>query len=158
MESSTLNSSQPFSFTRPLINGSFDAQRAVEHEIDEVMGLGSFLNRSHTTCPSLKRSRINNTWREARRLYRAAACSGGVEVGYVGNNSGTLQFNSVTANVTGSNVMTIWYTNGDAVRYALSERERQSRNACEFPVHWLVSNCRLNTEDGHFERWQQQHA
>ena len=40
----TLNSAQPFSFTRPLISGSFDAQRAVEHEIDEVMGLGSYLN------------------------------------------------------------------------------------------------------------------
>src|SRR5207248_3941145 len=36
----TLNSAVPFSFTRPLISGSFDAQRAVEHEIDEVMGLG----------------------------------------------------------------------------------------------------------------------
>src|SRR5206468_11432482 len=31
----TLNSAVPFSFTRPLISGSFDAQRAVEHEIDE---------------------------------------------------------------------------------------------------------------------------
>ena len=39
----TLNSAQPFSFTRPLISGSFDAQRAVEHEIDEVIGLGSYL-------------------------------------------------------------------------------------------------------------------
>ena len=41
----TLNSAQPFSFTRPLISGSFDAQRAVEHEIDEVMGLGSYLKQ-----------------------------------------------------------------------------------------------------------------
>src|SRR5881397_3764478 len=47
----TLNSAVPFSFTRPLISGSFDAQRAVEHEIDEVMGLGSYLN-SVRTCPS----------------------------------------------------------------------------------------------------------
>ena len=37
----TLNSAQLFWFTRPLISGSFDAQRAVEHEIDEVIGLGS---------------------------------------------------------------------------------------------------------------------
>ena len=38
----------------------------------------------------------------------------------MGNNSGTLQFNGVTANATGSNVVTIWYTNGDATaRYAL---------------------------------------
>ena len=46
-------------------------------------------------------------------------CSGGADVGYVGNNSGTLQFNNVTANATGSYVVTIWYTNGDAARYAL---------------------------------------
>ena len=45
----TLNSAQPFSFTRPLISGSFDAQRAVEHEIDEVIGLGSYLNTAQRT-------------------------------------------------------------------------------------------------------------
>ena len=38
---------------RPLFSGSFDAQRAVEHEIDEVMGLGSYLNRNAPPpCPS----------------------------------------------------------------------------------------------------------
>jgi hypothetical protein len=36
----------------------------------------------------------------------------------MGNNSGTLQFNDVTANAPGAQVVTIWYTNGDAVRYA----------------------------------------
>jgi len=47
-------------------------------------------------------------------------CSGGADVGYVGNNSGTLQFNNVTVNTTHSYVITIWYLNGDAaVRYAL---------------------------------------
>jgi hypothetical protein len=40
----TLNSSNPFQFTRPTIAGNFDAQRSTEHEIDEVMGLGSKLN------------------------------------------------------------------------------------------------------------------
>src|SRR4029077_864533 len=40
----TLNSSVPFRFTRPTSAGSYDAQRATEHEIDEVMGLGSHLN------------------------------------------------------------------------------------------------------------------
>ncbi len=44
----TLNSAQPFWFTRPLISGSFDAQRSVEHEIDEVIGLGSYLNTQRT--------------------------------------------------------------------------------------------------------------
>jgi hypothetical protein len=37
----TLNSSQPFKFTRPPAVGFYDAERAVEHEMDEVLGLGS---------------------------------------------------------------------------------------------------------------------
>jgi hypothetical protein len=37
----TLNSSKPFQFSRPVNGNSFDAQRTTEHEIDEVMGLGS---------------------------------------------------------------------------------------------------------------------
>jgi len=36
----------------------------------------------------------------------------------VGNNSGTLTFNNVTVNTTHDYVVTIWYLNGDAVRYA----------------------------------------
>ena len=36
----------------------------------------------------------------------------------MGNNSGTLQFNHVTANTPGEQIVTIWYTDGDAVRYA----------------------------------------
>src|SRR4029077_8988421 len=39
----TLNSSYPFQFSRPTTAGNFDAQRSTEHEIDEVMGLGSKL-------------------------------------------------------------------------------------------------------------------
>ena len=41
----TLNSSTPFQFTRPINASNFDAQRVVEHEMDEVMGLGSRLGR-----------------------------------------------------------------------------------------------------------------
>jgi hypothetical protein len=40
----TLNSSAPFQFTRPVTANNFDAQRETEHEIDEVMGLGSAAN------------------------------------------------------------------------------------------------------------------
>ena len=40
----TFNSAMPYQFTRPVGDGSFDAQRAAEHEIDELMGLGSHLN------------------------------------------------------------------------------------------------------------------
>jgi hypothetical protein len=39
----TLNSALPFQFTRPPSGGNFDAQRATEHEMDEVIGLGSRL-------------------------------------------------------------------------------------------------------------------
>jgi hypothetical protein len=39
----TLNSSLPFQFTRPTSAGSFDAQRSTEHEMDELLGLGSKL-------------------------------------------------------------------------------------------------------------------
>jgi hypothetical protein len=42
----TLNSAMPYRFTRPVDGGTFDAQRATEHEIDELMGLGSHLNLS----------------------------------------------------------------------------------------------------------------
>src|SRR5581483_3015640 len=40
----TLNSSQPFKFTRPPSSGMFDALRTTEHEMDEVLGLGSSIN------------------------------------------------------------------------------------------------------------------
>jgi hypothetical protein len=40
----TLNSSKPFTFTRPPTSGMYDAQRTTEHEMDEVLGLGSYLN------------------------------------------------------------------------------------------------------------------
>jgi len=42
----TLNSSAPYQFSRPTGAGNFDAQRATEHEMDEVIGLGSHLNVS----------------------------------------------------------------------------------------------------------------
>ena len=39
----TLNSAAPFQFTRPANGTHFDAQRTTEHEMDEVIGLGSRL-------------------------------------------------------------------------------------------------------------------
>jgi hypothetical protein len=39
----TLNSSQPLQFTRPVAAGNCDARTFTEHEIDEVLGLGSRL-------------------------------------------------------------------------------------------------------------------
>ncbi|MGH8093612.1 MAG: NF038122 family metalloprotease, partial [Chthoniobacterales bacterium] len=40
----TINSSEPLQFTRPPSSGNYDAQRITEHEMDEVLGLGSYLN------------------------------------------------------------------------------------------------------------------
>ncbi len=40
----TLNSAAPYQFSRPPSASNFDAQRLTEHEIGEVMGLGSRLN------------------------------------------------------------------------------------------------------------------
>ncbi len=42
----TLNSDQPLQFTRPPTSSNYDALRATEHEMDEVLGLGSHLNAS----------------------------------------------------------------------------------------------------------------
>ncbi len=39
----TLNSMEPLQFTRPPTGSNFDAQTATEHEMDEVLGLGSSL-------------------------------------------------------------------------------------------------------------------
>src|SRR5205809_679811 len=44
----TLNAGISLSFTRPPSSSSYDAQRQVEHEMDEVFGLGSFLNLGGT--------------------------------------------------------------------------------------------------------------
>ncbi|MBA3833568.1 MAG: fibronectin type III domain-containing protein [Chthoniobacterales bacterium] len=45
----TLNSSQPFRFSRPPTTTEFDARRATEHEMDEILGLGSHLNSTPST-------------------------------------------------------------------------------------------------------------
>lgn len=42
----TLNSNQPFQFTRPTSSTNFDARQAIEHEMDELLGLGSYLGGS----------------------------------------------------------------------------------------------------------------
>jgi hypothetical protein len=42
----TLNSAAPYQFTRPPGTNNYDAQRSIEHEMDEIIGLGSRLNLS----------------------------------------------------------------------------------------------------------------
>jgi hypothetical protein len=44
----TLNSAAPYQFARPPSASNYDAQLATEHEIDEVMGLGSRLGHTGT--------------------------------------------------------------------------------------------------------------
>ena len=39
----TLNSAQALSFTRPA-NGNYDAQKVLQHEINEILGMGSYIN------------------------------------------------------------------------------------------------------------------
>jgi hypothetical protein len=47
----TINSSQPFQFTRPTSASNYDALRSTEHEIDEVLGLGSNVNNGTDRRP-----------------------------------------------------------------------------------------------------------
>jgi hypothetical protein len=42
----TLNAAAPYQFTRPANAAYYDAQTGVEHEMDEILGLGSYLNAS----------------------------------------------------------------------------------------------------------------
>jgi hypothetical protein len=70
------------------------------------------------TCVSYEAESPDNTLTGSAFILSCPTCSDGLKVGYVGNNSGTLQFN-IGAVVPGPSSMTICYTNGDAVRYAL---------------------------------------
>jgi hypothetical protein len=130
----TLNSAAPFSFSRPLFSGTFDGQRAVEHEMDEVMGFGSGLNRNGPSCPSYEAESVPpNTIAGGAVIQSCFNCSGGADVRYVGNNSGTLQFNQIFANASGSLNVRIWYTNGDAVRYAFLSVNGSQGTSLTFP-------------------------
>ena len=71
------------------------------------------------TCVSYEAESDDNTLTGSAFVLSCPTCSGGFKVGYVGNNSGTLQFNAVGIVVPGRHTVTISYTNGDPVRYAL---------------------------------------
>jgi hypothetical protein len=47
----TLNSAVLWQFTRPTSANNYDFLRSTEHEIDEVLGLGSFINKSNDLRP-----------------------------------------------------------------------------------------------------------
>jgi hypothetical protein len=70
-------------------------------------------------CTSYEAESDDNTLEGSAFVLSCPTCSDGLKVGYVGSNDGTLQFNGVGVVATGNYTVTICYTNGDAVRYAL---------------------------------------
>jgi hypothetical protein len=70
-------------------------------------------------CTSYEAESDNNTLTGSAFILSCPTCSNRLKVGYVGNNSGTLQFNAVGVVAPGNHTVTICYLNGDAVRYAL---------------------------------------
>ena len=71
------------------------------------------------SCTSYEAESSNNTLEGSAFVLSCPTCSDGFKVGYVGSNSGTLQFNGVGVVAPGNHTVTICYTNGDATRYAL---------------------------------------
>lgn len=55
-----------------------------------------------------------NTLSGGARVMDCSHCSDGKDVGYLGNNSGTLQFNGVSAACSGNYQIIIYYANGDS--------------------------------------------
>jgi hypothetical protein len=85
------------------------------------------------SCISYEAESSNNTLTGGAVIRNCPTCSGGQRVGFVGNNSGTLQFNGVSAVAQGRYSVTISYTNGDPVRYALLSVNGNSGTPLSFP-------------------------
>ncbi|GHO43513.1 alpha-galactosidase D [Ktedonospora formicarum] len=75
----------------------------------------------------------NNTLTGQAAVASCANCSGGQKVGFVGNNSGTLQFNNINVGSSGSYALTIYYTDGDSGRNASISVNGGSANTLAFP-------------------------
>ena len=69
----TLNSSVGFQFTRPTPANKFDAVRSIEHEIDEVLGLSSYIGVSSNLQPqdlfSWSGAGVRNTTNNGARYF-----------------------------------------------------------------------------------------
>jgi hypothetical protein len=103
------------------------------------------------TCVSYEAESDDNTLTGSAFVLSCPTCSGGFKVGYVGNNSGTLQF-PVGNVVPGRHTVTIFYTNGDPVRYALLSVNGGPGMPLTFPstgsfqtVGWIQATVVLNT-------------
>ena len=83
------------------------------------------------TCVSYEAE--DNTLTGSAFVLNCPTCSDGLKVGYVGNNSGTLQFNAVGIVAPGRYTVTISYTNGDPVRYALLSVNGSQGTPLSFP-------------------------
>jgi hypothetical protein len=64
-----LNSAVQYQFNRAVSGGNFDAQRSTEHEIDEVIGLGSYASLSNLRPQDLF------SWSSAADRERSGGCS-----------------------------------------------------------------------------------
>ena len=103
------------------------------------------------TCVSYEAESDNNTLIGSAFILNCPECSDGFRVGYVGNNSGTLTF--LIGNVVpGRATVTIFYTNGDPVRYALLSVNGGPGMPLTFPstgsfqtVGWIQATVVLNT-------------
>src|SRR5262249_39710850 len=102
-------------------------------EIDEIMGLGSHVRPTQCASSYEAESSPPNFISGGAVIQSCPACSGQEDVGFVGNNSGTLTFNAVTSNAAQNHVLTIWYTNGDAVRYAILSVNGNAGAPVSFP-------------------------
>jgi chitodextrinase len=65
--------------------------------------------RGGGTKTSYEAEALANTLAGGATVANSASCSGGKKVSYIGNNTGTLQFNNVNAPAAGSYVMTIYF-------------------------------------------------
>jgi Phosphoinositide phospholipase C, Ca2+-dependent/Carbohydrate binding module (family 6) len=95
--------------------------------------------RSH---PTYEAEAANNTLANGAKVQSCTGCSGGTDVGDVGN-GGTLQFNDITANSSGQYTLTIWYVNGDtAPRTASISINGGAATSVSFPVtgQWDIVN------------------
>src|SRR5262245_36217520 len=83
-------------------------------------------------CTAYEAESCINTLTGSAFVLDCPTCSNAQKVGYVGSNSGTLQFNIVNV-VPGPTSVTICYLNGDAVRYALLSVNGNQGMSLTFP-------------------------
>ena len=68
---------------------------------------------STVSTTSYEAESSSNTLAGSAKVMNCSNCSGGQNIGYLGNNSGTLQFNGVSAACNGNYLLAIYYANAD---------------------------------------------